>query len=66
MELNVFRTAIPPCMGAKIEAAMDSKLIVEPPPMPVPANDDILEEMNAKAAAAAAEVAEPPKIEMEC
>lgn len=33
MELNVFRTAVPPCMGIKIELAMASRLVVEPPPM---------------------------------
>lgn len=32
MELNVFRTAVPPCMGFKLEAALASKLVVEPPP----------------------------------
>lgn len=33
MELNVFRTAVPPCMGIKIELALASRLVVEPPPM---------------------------------
>lgn len=33
MELNVFRTSVPPCMGLKLEAALASKLVVEPPPM---------------------------------
>lgn len=55
----MFRTAIPPCMGAKIEAAMDSKLIVEPPRQPEAADNDILQEMNGKAA-------EPPTLDSEC
>jgi len=65
MELNVFRTAVPPCMGAKIEAAMNSKLIVEPPPQPE-VDEDILQEMNGQAAAAAATAVEPPQADSEC
>lgn len=29
----MFRTAVPPCMGIKIELALASRLVVEPPPM---------------------------------
>jgi len=52
-------------MGAKIEAAMNSKLIVEPPPQPE-VDEDILQEMNGQAAAAAATAVEPPQADSEC
>lgn len=29
----MFRTAVPPCMGIKIELALASRLVVEPPSM---------------------------------
>ncbi|KAH8377699.1 hypothetical protein KR093_006668, partial [Drosophila rubida] len=49
MELNVFRTAVPPCMGLKIEAALNSRLVVEPPPMSTAAeaDGDVQLELNA-------------------
>ncbi|KAH8258979.1 hypothetical protein KR038_000981 [Drosophila bunnanda] len=67
MELNVFRTAVPPCMGAKIEAALDSKLITEAPPVPPASDNDILQEMNAKAAAeAASDNQSSARVDTEC
>lgn len=44
MELNVFRTAVPPCMGIKIELAMASRLVVEPPPVSAAAEGGELSE----------------------
>lgn len=48
MELNVFRTAVPPCIGFKLEAALASKLVVEPPPnSAASAEPGVLLELNA-------------------
>lgn len=53
-------------MGAKIEAAMEAKLITEAPPMAQPSDNDILQEMNGKAAAEAAADEQPPRVDSEC